>query len=282
MATRRKLSTVRKSTRRKKDFKIELESTVAREVGAMVYLGVAAISFLVISGRAGLLGNFLNDYLRLALGVGAYVLPGLFFALGATLFFSHRVRFDAARYLGITLLVFSGLGLFHMRTPIESMLDSVQDFGGYAGFLSSVLLRIFISDIGAKVVLSVAFVISVLITFEISIKKIVSLFIPDRSIKMATRASSSKRAKLNQEEELNIVKPNITPEKEPEEIAKKPEPITPTPVKVTVNKPEAVQPTVVEKPREVDYSDWELPSLDLLNNAKSQVFVTDKILNPSV
>ena len=51
------------------------------------------------------------------------------------------------------------------------------------------------------------------------------------------------------------------------------------PVKVTIQKPELVKKTPELKPKEeVDYSDWELPSLDFLSNATSQVFVSDKVL----
>lgn len=246
-------------------------------MGAIFYLGVAAVFFLIISGNAGILGEFLNENLRLLFGIGAYTFPVLFGALGLTMLFSHKVRFDAARYIGIGLFVFSGLGLVHMGTGAEEMLDNVQDFGGYAGFLSSVLLRIFISDTGAKVVLGSVFLVSVLITFEISLRKIVGWIVPGRKVSISTRSSAKDRAKLKNDE-LNIVKPNLVKEKEAEAVKpiKKPEP-----VKVTIQKPEELKKKDEEKAKakkEVDYSDWEFPSLDLLSKATSQVYVSDKVL----
>ena len=192
MATRRvnPLSGSKRTRRlKKKDFKIELESHIAREVGAVIYLGLAVIFYLIISGKAGILGNWTNTYLRLIFGIGTYALPVLFLLFAITLFVSRRIRFDATRYLGIGLLIFSGLGLVHMRTPMEAMMDNVEQFGGYAGFLSSVLLRIFISDTGAQVVLIVVLLISILITFEVSFRNLISLVIPDRKIKVGTRPS---------------------------------------------------------------------------------------------
>lgn len=274
---KRRITSTRKSTRlRKKDFKIELESGIAREVGAVIYIGLGVVFYLVISGRAGIVGNFLNEYLRLIFGLGTYALPVLLLLLGLTLFFSHRVKFDAARYLGITLLIFSGLGLVHMRTGMEAMMDNVEQFGGYVGFLSSVLLRIFISDIGAKVVLSIVLLISVLITFEISLKKILAFFIPERKIKIST----NKKNRLMKKGELNIVKPNLNQEKKAEEIEKTPpqeikKPESP-PLKVTIKKPEAQKKPV--KTDEVDYSNWQLPSLDILSSATSQVYASDRVL----
>jgi len=278
----------RNSTRlRKKDFKIELESGVAREVGAVVYIGLAVIFYLVITGKAGMLGNYLDKYLRLIFGIGTYALPILFLLLGITLFVSRRIRLDAARYLGLVLLVFSGLGLVHMRTNMESMLNNVEQYGGYTGFLSSVLLRIFISDTGAKVVLSVLLVISIIITFEISLRKIILFFVPSRGLKIATRNPARLKDQIK-EGELNIVKPNIAQEQKEESkkfarpnesFGREPKIFEKQPIKITIQKPqvpkEKTEPKIVE---EIDYSDWELPSINLLSDATSQVLVSDKVL----
>lgn len=268
-----------KRTRRlkKKDFKIELESHVAREVGAVIYLGLAIIFYLIISSKAGMLGEWLNTYLRLIFGVGTFALPVLFLLLAITLFVSRRIRLDATRYLGITLLVLSGLGLVHMRTPMEGMLDNVQQFGGYAGFLSSVLLRIFISDIGAKVVLSVVLVISILITFEVSFRNIISLIIPDRKIKVGTRESAIVKAGLLKKgkDELNIVKPQLS-EVKTEEQAK--EEIKVIPKEFEIKKPQPISKPKMKVKKDVDYSDWEFPPLDILSSASSEVYVSDKVL----
>ncbi len=271
----RKITSRRKNTRlKKKDFKIELESGIAREVGAVIYIGLAAVFYLVITGKAGVLGNFMNEYLRLIFGVGTLGLPVLFLALGLALFVSHRVKFDAARYLGITLLIFSSLGLVHMQMDKESMLDNVEQFGGYAGFLSSVLLRIFISDTGAKVILGSALVISLLITFEVSLRGLLAFFIPKRSVKLSTR--TAKRARL-EKNELNIVKPNLSQEKE--EFKAEEKPIEKPEIKVQIQKPNAAKPKpAVSMEDNTDYSDWELPSLDILSAQTSQVFVSDKTL----
>jgi len=264
-----------KSTRRlkKKDFKIELESHVAREVGAVIYLGLAIIFYLIISSRAGMLGEWLNTYLRLIFGIGTFAIPVLFLLLAITLFVSRRIKLDATRYLGITLLVLSGLGLVHMRTPMEEMLVNVQQFGGYAGFLSSVLLRIFISDIGAKVVLSVVLVISILITFEVSFRNLIGLIIPDRKIKVGTRESALVKAGLLKKgkDELNIVKPQLSEVKTENEFEI-------IPKKFEIKKPQSISKPEMKVKKEVDYSHWEFPPFDILSSASSEVYVSDKVL----
>lgn len=279
MVAKRVTSAKRSSRLKKKDFKIELESHIAREVGAVIYLGLAAIFYLVISGKAGILGDFVNTYLRLIFGVGTLMLPVLFLILAITLFVSRRVRLDATRYLGIVLLLFSSLGLIHMKTPMESMLDNVEQFGGYFGFLASVLLRIFISDTGAKVVLIVILLVAILITFEISFRNIIKLVIPDRQIKVATKPTRKAGLLKKGEDELNIVKPLLN--KNEDEKKEKPKPLEPEVKKEAfrVNKTQTVTKKDPEmKVDDVDYSDWQFPPLDLLSSASSEVYVSDKVL----
>ncbi len=287
MPTRRVTSAKRTRRLKKKDFKIELESHIAREVGAVIYLGLAVIFYLIISGKAGILGNWANTYLRLIFGIGTYALPVLFLLFAITLFVSRRIRFDATRYLGIGLLIFSGLGLIHMRTPMESMMDNVEQFGGYAGFLSSVLLRIFISDTGAQVVLIVVLLISILITFEVSFRNLIALVIPDRKIQIGTKSSSVKKSRLlsEGEDELNIVKPLLSKDKEEskDDRPPKPEPFEVNkPMKVTKKEPARAEAhsggETKMKVDDTDYSDWEFPPLDILSSASSEVYVSDKVL----
>ena len=284
MPRRRKLISKRKATRlRKKDFKIELESGVAREVGAVIYIGLAVIFYLIMSSNLGIAGDFLNDKLRFVFGIGVYAMPVLFLMLGLTLFLSHRIKFDLTRYFGIFLLVFSGLGLVHLRVPQDLAFDSMKEFGGAFGFMASILFRIAMSDVGAVVVLSIAFTIAVLITFEISLKKILTLFIPKRSIRLSTKKANKSKIRLSKTGELNIVKPNLKQEKEVEEkpnkvvVDIKEKSVEPD-VKVTIQKPTVAVKKEKKPVKEIDYSGWELPSVNLLSNATSQVFVSDKIL----
>ena len=274
----------RRATRLKKpEFKIELESHVAREVGAVIYVGLAVISYLIITDRAGILGEWINHYFRLIFGVATFALPIVFLMLGLTLFFSHRIRFNATRVLGMAFLSLAALGLIHLRTPVEGMLDNVEQFGGYMGFLSSVLLRIFISDLGAKVVLISMLIVGILITFEFSIKGFVQFFLPGEKLEgRSALALGSTVPKLVSPDKLNIVKPMLgkgnggdpsTARNDSKlKVTIKPEPLV-------INKPVIKRDVEPEfKPDETDYSAWQFPSLDLLSSASSEVFVSDKVL----
>jgi len=281
MATRRKVGSARKKTRlKKKDFKIELESHVAREVGAIIYFGLAIISYLIVANKAGWLGDNINEGLRYLFGVGALMLPILFAILATALFVSRRIRLDLTRYIGIGLLVSSSLGLLHMRTPEFEMLDALQENGGIVGFLACVLPRVLFGDVTTRVVLISVLLVSLLVTFEISFRDILAFLIPDRRITVATKATSRKPGMLDKaDDELNIVKPQIAkPKEEDLEVkkeVKKPEPLEihkPKPIKRP--EPKKMEPKV----HDVDYSNWEFPPLDLLSSASSQVYVSDKVL----
>ncbi len=269
---RKKLSGGRRQVKlNKNDFKIELDSHVAREVSAIAYFGVAIISLLFITGNAGILGNFVDTYLRLLFGKGALMAPVFFLGLSLTLFMSRRIRFDATRNFGIMLMIFASLGLLHMQTPVGSMLDNVEQFGGYAGFITSVLLRLFISDLGAKVVMATMLVIGGLITFEISLGQILGMVMPNEA-PVKAKAGANARAKAKTEK-LNIVKPTTTTKVE----VNKPKDFK----KLSINKPEPVKKKKAEMKMDTntDYSDWELPSLDLLSKDRSEVSVSDKVLH---
>ncbi len=250
--------------------RIELKSHIAREVQAVIYAGLAAIAALVINGNAGILGQWLNQYLRLGFGVGAYLLPFIFGLFSLTLFLSRRIEFNAARHLGILLLLVSGLGLVQTQVPIEKMLDRVELAGGYTGFLISVLPRIFLSDLGAQVILVAGFLVGFLITFEISLKDIISFFYASEPL-AREKEPDLKLKLLRQAETLNIIKPQAI------KTAIKKDADAP----IAINKPEPLKRS--EKKEEIteddtDYSGWELPSLDLLNASSSEVFVSDKVL----
>lgn len=278
---KRKLGNVKKLRRLPRaDFKIELESHIAREVGAVIYFALAIVFYLCLSGKAGMLGEWMNTYLRLIFGVGALALPVIFLILSITLFFARRVILNATRYLGLFLMVAALLGLIHTRTESTAMLDNVEVYGGYLGFLTSVLLRLFISDLAAKVIMISLFLIGFLITFEISLRNVVRLLIPNKKVKIEGRIPKKLTPLLDEgTPELNIVKPLLN-KKEDDEPQKKGKEI-PVFKEIEIHKPGPIPKKEKEpsmKKDETDYSGWQLPSLDLLSSASSEVYVSDKVL----
>lgn len=279
MVKRRKLGSARRARRiPKKDFKIELDSHVARDIGAVVYFGLAAIFYLIMSGKAGILGDWMNTYLRLVFGIGTILLPLIFLGLGITLLFARRVTLNATKYLGLTMMIFTGLGLVHMKTDITAMLDGVETYGGYVGFLTSVLLRIFISDLGAKIIMGSLFLIGFLMTFEISISAIIRTLIPSRKLRIETKTRTPRKLTplLDKgSQELNIVKPLLAKKEDEAETTTKQDRIF---KEIEINIPGKIEKKEAPAKEEIDYSDWQFPPLELLSSASSEVYVSDKVL----
>jgi S-DNA-T family DNA segregation ATPase FtsK/SpoIIIE len=176
------------------------------------------------------------------------------------------------------MIIFAGLGLVHMKTEVTAMLDNIEAFGGYVGFLTSVLLRLFISDLGAKIIMGSLLLIGILITFEISIRDIIRGLIPERKIKIETRKTKKLTPQLEKGgQELNIVKPLLS--KKEEELDKTGKLEDKIFKEVEINKPGKIQKKEEMAPKEeIDYSGWELPPLSLLSSASSEVYVSDKVL----
>lgn len=285
MRSRRRLKkSIRKPNKLKKNnIKIEIESGIAREIGALIYFGSAVILGLIIYGKAGIVGDFLYKQIRLLFGVGIYAIPVLLILLGLMLFFSKKIKFDLTRYFGISLLVMSGLSLIHMRSNIDTTFNDMEIYGGALGFMLSFPLRQAMSDAGANVVLVIGFLIGILITFEISLKQIISLFIPSRSISIKLKNTNTKKAVLKNNSELNIVKPNLKPDNEDISTTKKTKSLKDIEKKLDIKtikeiEIKKVDTNIIKMEKKVKYKNWELPSLDLLSNDTSQIYVSDKVL----
>ncbi|QQR83247.1 DNA translocase FtsK 4TM domain-containing protein [Candidatus Peregrinibacteria bacterium] len=275
--------------RSKQDFKLEIAPHVAREVGVVIYACLAIFIYLIPRGQLGIVGDLLNNYLAYFFGSAAHLaLPGLLLIMAAALMLSSRIRFDATRFFGIALIVGAGLGLIHMQVPMELAGDDVEAYGGLIGFLASYVPRYLLSDVGAHIVLSATLLIGVLIAFEISMRRVLQWMIPQAPTIKITTAESGKAERSKKEDsmnELNIVKP-ILNQNESTEKSMAPsgkssgEPVvTKKPIELNIQKPDLIQKSEPTKERkEVDYSDWEFPSLDLLSDATSQVYVSDKVL----
>lgn len=274
----------RKKTRLKsKKVKIEVQSHIAREIGAVIYLGLGLLFLFIIRESAGVVGEWLNGALRQVFGVGIFVLPVIFFLLALTLFFARRVTLNTTKYIGLILLTFSGLGLVHTRTPMDAMLNNVEEFGGYVGFLSSSFLRIGVGEGATKLVLIILLLVGILLTFEISFRAILDwLFNKQVDVVRSTKKVKKRPTKLlkeGEDEGLNIVKPNLGSRKDKKEENSEDKSFERS--QITIKKPKPVtkkEPKIQPKVDENDYSDWQLPPLDLLSSDSSQVYVSDKVL----
>lgn len=310
MATRRRTTRRRATTRRKTyqprtkraTFKIKVSHSVAREIWAIVFLTTAILTVLSLKGAFGIVGDAWVNLLRPIVGWGIYVVPVIFVLLSSMLFFSRKVHFGAARILGVFLFMSSILSILHLSVPIKEIYNygAAGRYGGYTGFVTNFLFLevLKIGQVGAAVIFLATFLVSVLLIFEVSLRDLVLLVVPQVKFEL-TKDSVEKNKGM-------VVKKNNHPLfDELESDQSKPEILIHRSqikkdgvvyadddhiegekkgVAVKVNKDEeaSVSESLNESMDKAKGSgadfEWEFPSLDLLNSGVSNVKVDEELL----
>lgn len=167
--------------RKKSGFKVripvpnlKLKSSTNREISVIFLIIFAILTALSLIGQAGVFGVNLAGILMRLFGYGSYGLPVVLALTAVLIFFMSDFKPSSARSFGGTVFYFSVLGLIHSGLPLNSILEAAKagTYGGYVGFTITTILRHFIGDIGNVVVLVATALIGLLITFDITIKKI--------------------------------------------------------------------------------------------------------------
>ncbi|MFC1655680.1 DNA translocase FtsK 4TM domain-containing protein [Patescibacteria group bacterium] len=300
----RKTTPKRKTTSRRKkttNLKFEVKSSIMREIWAIVYFAIAAVTFLSIQGAFGIVGDLWVDLLKPVLGWGHYLIPPIFLLISVMLFFARKVNFGLAKVVGIILMVISILSIIHLSVPLESLHDVAKagTYGGYVGFVTNFFMRtqLNIGGFGASVVFIATALIAILLTFEVSLVEIARFMKPE--FKIETKPEPTRREQKMIDEEITAANMQMAPDEvlqaiygnkesnirikrarplseaaESEaqaaavEAEKKPEPV----------KEEEVMPENAIPKKQQDYSQWEFPSLDLLNNNVSEIESDDDVL----
>ena len=285
---------------RKKKYKLEIGGMMIKEIVAMGAIAFVVVTYLSMQGRAGIVGEYWHQFLSYIMGYyGEMFFMVVFSALALTFFFSKQIKFNFTRVVGLIFLFASVLGFIHLSDSMQGdALSRVQEFGGVFGFISSFLLRTLFGEVAAKVILAIVFVISLLITFDITIREIFEglkeVRIAERvekkepQVRRTTRPKTTK-AKADVEAEdkqtkLNIVKPDfITSKVEGEEKkATKTKKAAKADIKPAVNVSGPIEIKKKEdnmmKTELTPGIDWKYPGVDLLENSSSKIVIDDKEL----
>ncbi|MFC1600269.1 DNA translocase FtsK 4TM domain-containing protein [Patescibacteria group bacterium] len=290
----------RRTTRRtpKKQMKFEVKSSVMREIWAIVYFALSAVTFLSLQGAFGIVGEIWVGVLQPILGWGIYMIPPLFLLISLMLFFARNINFGLSKIVGIILMVMSILSIIHLAVPIGDVLTVAQigTYGGYVGFVTNFFMRTMLSigEVGAAVVFVAMALISILLSFEISLAEIGRFFKPELKIEKKSAKKKKDDIELdgeNMEMASDDVLKAIYGNRESDIRIKRAQPVNEVNAEeVDVEKPEMKKkPLTTEEKKEVvaelnqekeepDYSEWEFPSLDLLNSTIAEIESDDKVL----
>lgn len=288
---------------RARRMRFEVEESVAREIYAVIYLATSLLLLMSVYGGLGRVGDFIAGLLRPLFGFGIHLIPPLFFAMSAGLFFAKKSVFSLSRIAGIALFMISLLSIFHLSVPEEDLLYAAQrgDYGGYVGFVPNFLFRtvLQIGNWGASIVFVASIIIGLLLTFEFSIMAFLKEAKPEIRLEKRRRVTETDEGIIevpdeaieeSEDAEIAIIKPAKSPllaqsdtdeDEEQDSESQDAQQDTflqradPAIARATIVQDKSEQKAVFGTKGEFA---WEFPPLDLLENPLSADTVDDETL----
>ena len=282
MPIRRRSSFVKKllTSTSKTDFRLEIESRVARDIWAVIYITLGILTYLSLGGKIGTFGEWWITGFRGLFGIGINFVPLVFFAVGGVMLGSKTIKFNFTRIFGIMLLTAVTLGIVHLSASEAEMFPLASEFGGAVGFVTSYFFYKAFAALGAKIILFAFFLISILLTFGVSFRDLFALVrgfaggskpAENGSLKVRDfqkEAAESRQSAVDSRQNENNSK--IKPESKKD--SDNPE--------FRINRPGSVKLASEFKPEKskVSDADWTPPSLDLLDEAAKSASVDEVLL----
>lgn len=303
--------------RKKAAIKIKVKKQIAREAWGVILLMFAAVTVLSIQGAFGIVGTLWVSILKPIIGWGIYIIPALFGVSAFMLFMSKKIVFGPTKVFGMFLFMCAVLGILHMSVPIDQLLTYARDgsHGGYVGFVTNFLFRqvLSIGKVGTGIVFVALFLVSLLLTFEASLRTILRALTPKVTIEI-DKSSDRKQRPIekedDEEEEAGIigkifgkgeateVKPELMIKRsiglleakkeaaaEEDEVDEDDEDLEIEEAKDDENDPDkeakekvSKEVAAMENESKEEAVEWEFPSLDLLNSERVHVHMDDNLL----
>jgi len=173
MARRKK----RHSREHEEESRMELNPETKRGIAIIFLFAIGALLFLSFFDIAGSLGVWIDNTLAQFLGWDRFLLPILLFVIGGTMMYPERGGFSGWNFLGMLFFFLSFNGLLNLLlvNKPEATLDELTMYGGYLGQFLSVLLPSFIGFWGAIIVVGALLLVSVMLLFNTSLRRIVGV-----------------------------------------------------------------------------------------------------------
>ena len=155
--------------------RIKLTEAQVRDIYAIILAALALFSTLSLLGYGGVLGEYLAQALRLAVGVGSYLVPVLL-VIWALLLFTERWRkVYLSRGAGIAAVLISFISIVHLSSitvgnPATAFNPgTVITCGGYIGAVVSYAFIRLAGKAGAYIILSAALLVGIVVMAGISL-----------------------------------------------------------------------------------------------------------------
>lgn len=163
MARKKKIR--KKDRKEKKEKKPSLSPETRSSVLVIVFLALGALSILAFLDRAGLAGQGFRQGAEFLFGKAAFLVPIFFLGAAAAALVTFHKKRHIHLYIGLSLVVLSILGFF------EVLMQGSRT-GGIVGYGITVPLLKFMSLGAASIVLGAAFLIGLLVAFDVSLRRV--------------------------------------------------------------------------------------------------------------
>jgi hypothetical protein len=263
--------------------KLNLAPETKRGIIVVIFVGLALIVLLSLANFAGPFGQQLFRALTLAFGVLSYAVPLILLVVAVSLYNQDLEKtgrssaFYWRTYLGATLLTGTVGGLIHMFfiNPQTSAF-TVAAGGGGGGYFGALFAQPSFNYLGfwaGSLLLFALIVISILITFDVSLKALWSSKPKDEEEEEleSPKAAIPAVLKINSMGKEGFIKEQVL-DKNPkvddsDNIKTKPQTIQPTKV-INAGKGDGIK---MEAITLEDRKDWKLPNFDLLDDSQAEV-----------
>lgn len=280
-----------------KKWEVASDEKIHKEIQSLVYIGFSVMILLSLSGNLGVVGLKIEEFLKPIFGYGLYVLPLVLIISSSYQLINPKFTINLARQSFLGLLIISFLSLLHLPIETSQMFEYAQSgkFGGYIGFITNFFFKevIQIGNFGAGVIFTVSFLVSLMLSFNISINAILMSLKDIFIIKEPSKAKAQKPDKIEvdfgefdfarkkPEENIKIIKPEL-PQSNPNNNLPK------NPVKPLANQESITERLEIIKNQEsmesqtlkADFN-WEPPNIELLEDAEGKVLIKDHELRKS-
>ncbi len=245
---------------------LNLKQETRRGVIVVFFIVLAILFSLSLLGFAGPFGNVTNQVLKLAFGWAAYLVPVIFvfvvIALVRQKDDEEASTVSTHAYVGAVLLTLTLTGFMHLlvlRPDVNMAFDLVKAGrgGGYLGVLTSYPLMHFTGFIASLVIIFAGMVISFLVTFNISFSDLFK----KRESEEGEATKPLGKLKINNAASAGFVKETIS---EPNKVVREK-------TEFRVNNLDDVMPANQKALVSATDKNWKLPSLELLEDAKTKV-----------
>ena len=237
-----------------------------QDIMAILLIAIALFICLAnLSSLTGLLGFFLiKKALRSVMGVGIYVLPAFVALYGVILLLRHEVKELTVRLTGLLIMFLVFITIAQFTAPLyfarQTTHELLKGAGGAIGYAVMFSLEKTVGLAGAYIILAAFAIIAVLLMFNITVQTLIALLF---NLFKFDKKTAEKPLPEKVKKPVGVVNPPAAKE------------VVPAPPVVEVVLPKKAEPVSkvemkAQGPMDERYKDYELPSLDLLEDATAK------------